>query len=202
MLLEQNNSIIKDSTIEEGAIIHPFVCIINSRVESGAEILPFSYIENSFIKKGARVFASVIENSLIESGAVVGPYSHLRQGAVVKENAKIGNFVEVKNSVVGKETKASHLSYIGDATIGEKSNIGCGVVFVNYNGKIKQQTHVGNNCFVGSSVNLIAPVQVGDKSFICAGTTVDGDVLPGEFVIGRSRMTKKPNKAHEYLKGE
>jgi bifunctional UDP-N-acetylglucosamine pyrophosphorylase/glucosamine-1-phosphate N-acetyltransferase len=118
----------------------------------------------------------------------------------VLDGAVIGNFVEVKNATVGENTKACHLAYIGDATIGKNCNIGCGAIFVNYNGKIKNKTFVGDNCFIGSNCNIIAPVNIESNSFITAGTTITEDVKSGDFVIGRVRQQVKPNRAYKYLK--
>ena len=108
--------------------------------------------------------------------------------------------MEIKNSKVGKGTKIAHLTYVGDAEIGENCNIGCGVIFVNYNGKEKNKIKIGNNVFVGSNCNLIAPLNIGDNVYICAGTTVTKDLAEGDFVIGRVREETKPNRAYKYLK--
>ena len=102
--------------------------------------------------------------------------------------------------MVGAKSKASHLAYIGDAEIGKNCNIGCGVVFVNYNGKIKQKTKVGDNCFIGCNCNLVAPIEVADNSYICAGSTLTKNTKSYDFVIARSKETIKPNYAKKYLK--
>ena len=107
---------------------------------------------------------------------------------------------EIKNAVIGKGSKVNHLAYVGDAEIGENCNIGCGAIFVNYNGKIKQKSIVKDNCFIGSNCNIIAPVVIEDNSYICAGTTVTKDVKNGDFVIGRVRQEVKENLAKKYLK--
>ncbi len=199
---KKNIYIIGDTTIKKGAIIYPFNVIIDSIIEEGAVIGVGNYIQNSCIMSNAKLFYSVIEDSVVGENSSIGPFVHLRPNTKIGSGCKLGNFVEVKNSNVGDKTKASHLSYIGDADIEQDVNIGCGVVFVNYNGKVKNRTRIKKGSFVGSSVNLIAPVTVGEKAFICAGTTVDSDVDDGDFVIGRSRMVKKPNRAKDYLKGE
>lgn len=203
IIIDKSTTFIDDkSVIEEGVIIYPFTVIVSSNIEKGSVIKSFSHIENSCVKSGATIFASVIESSTVGENAIIGPFSHLRPNSTIGQNAKIGNFVEIKNSLVGDKTKVSHLSYVGDASIGKEVNIGCGVVFVNFNGKTKNRTSVGDQSFIGSSVNLIAPVKVGRRAFVCAGTTVDKDVSDNDFVIGRSRMQIKPNRAQEYLKGE
>ena len=107
------------------------------------------------------------------------------------DNVKVGAFVELKNAYVGKGTKIPHLSYVGDAELGENVNVGCGVVFANYDGKKKQKSKVGNNVFIGCNVNIVAPVNIADDTYICAGTTVTKDTQPGDFVIGRVRQENK-----------
>lgn len=180
-----NNFIEGDTTIGDNVVLYPN-----------------NYIVDSIIGRGASVSFSVVEKSIIESCCKIGPFAHLRPESKIREGAKIGNFVEIKKSEVGRKSKVSHLSYVGDAYVGESVNIGCGVVFVNYNGKTKSKSYVGDRSFIGSSVNLIAPVKVGEGAFVCAGTTVDKDVQCGDFVIGRSRMNIKPQRANRYLKGE
>ncbi|MCM1305915.1 MAG: hypothetical protein NC037_05105 [Bacteroides sp.] len=177
------------------------------KIESGAQILPFSRIEgDSVIKRDAKVGASYVRNSVVESGAcvemshiadscvraraTVGPFARLR-GAQIGEGCRIGDFVEVKASRLAGGVKASHLSYVGDAEVGEGTNVGCGTVFCNYDGKEKHKTTVGSKCFLGANTNLIAPVVVGDNAFIAAGTTVTRDVCDSSFTIGRVRQDTK-----------
>ena len=193
----------EDVTIEENVVIYPNNYIEGKTIiKSGAVLLPNNFIRDSFIGENTQVFNSVIENSIVEDGVSIGPFAHLRPESKIESGVKIGNFVEIKKSKIGEKTKVSHLTYVGDADVGKNVNIGCGVVFVNYNGKIKQKTVVEDNCFIGSSVNLIAPITVEEKAFICAGTTVDKNVEQGDFVIGRSRMTTKKGRAINYLKGD
>ena len=193
----------EDVTIEENVVIYPNNYIEGKTIiKSGAVLLPNNFIRDSFIGENTQVFNSVIENSIVEDGVSIGPFAHLRPESKIESGVKIGNFVEIKKSKIGAKTKVSHLTYVGDADVGKNVNIGCGVVFVNYNGKIKQKTVVEDNCFIGSSVNLIAPITVEEKAFICAGTTVDKNVEQGDFVIGRSRMTTKKGRAINYLKGD
>ena len=200
-VFNENIYIDKKTIIEEGVTIYPFNVIVgNSVIKQGVVLYPGNYIVDSSICEGASITYSVIENSVVKNGAKIGPFSHLRPGSEIGEEAKIGNFVEIKNSKIGKNTKASHLSYIGDGQVGDRVNIGCGVVFVNFTGKYKEKTTIGSDSFVGSSVNLIAPVSIGEKAFIAAGTTVDKNVNNGDFVIGRSKMQTKEGKAKKYLK--
>ena len=144
---------------------------------------------------GVTVQAALVMESRLGDDASVGPYAYIRPGSDIGAGAKIGNFVEIKNSVVGEGTKVSHLSYIGDSEIGSRVNIGCGVVTVNYDGYQKNRTVVGDDSFVGSSVNLIAPIQVGSEAYIATGSTITDEVPDGAFAIARERQTTKPEYA-------
>lgn len=146
------------------------------------------FVENSIICENVEIYNSVIKDSVIKDGAVVGPFAHIRDGAVIGEGVRIGNFVEVKNSKIGKYTKVAHMSYIGDAEIGENCNIGAGVIFCNYNGFEKQKITLGDWVFVGSNSNLVAPVEIKDKAFIAAGTTITKNVDEEKNVVGRARQ--------------
>lgn len=178
----------------------------NNRIEGdtvigdNVTIMPNCFIKNCIIGNNCVIDSSHCENSTIGNDCSVGPFARLRPNSVIKDGAKIGNFVEIKNSVIGKGSKVSHLAYVGDAEIGNECNIGCGAIFVNYNGKIKQKTIVGDNCFIGSNCNIIAPVTIENDSYVCAGTTVTDNVSSDDFVIGRVRPETKRNRAHEYLK--
>jgi bifunctional UDP-N-acetylglucosamine pyrophosphorylase/glucosamine-1-phosphate N-acetyltransferase len=162
-------------------------------------LLPNNYICDSKIGKNCKIHSSIIEQSNIKNNVSIGPFSRLRPNCEIGEGCKIGNFVEIKNSKLGNSTKVSHLAYVGDSEIGNDCNIGCGVIFANYNGKIKNKIKVGNHVFVGSNSNLIAPVTISDNSYICAGTTVTKDVEADDFVIGRVRQENKPNRANKYF---
>ena len=166
----------------------------NVKIFSGTEI------SDSIIGKNTEIRQSVIEGAQVGEENVIGPFSRIRNGTKTEKNVKIGNFVEVKNSIIKEGTKASHLAYIGDAEIGKNVNIGCGVIFANYNGKIKQKSVVGDGCFIGSNCNVIAPVKIGNNCYIVAGTTVTDEVLDGDFVIGRVRQENKKDRAKKYLK--
>jgi bifunctional UDP-N-acetylglucosamine pyrophosphorylase/glucosamine-1-phosphate N-acetyltransferase len=121
----------------------------------------------------------------------VGPYSHLRGGAVLGADVRLGNFVEVKKSTLGDGTKAAHLAYLGDAVVGKKVNIGCGVITVNYDGTKKCQTTIEDGAFVGSNSNLIAPVTVHQEGYVAAGSTITEDVPAGALAVGRGRQVNK-----------
>ena len=148
-------------------------------------------IEDSKIADGVEIKQSVIEKSVVGKGSDVGPHSHLRKDSVLGENVHIGNYVEVKKSILGDDTKAGHHTYIGDAEVGKNVNIGCGVVFANFNGKSKSKTIVGDNSFIGSNSNLVAPVELGENTFIAAGSTITEEVPKNAMGIARARQTNK-----------
>ena len=159
--------------IEHDAIIHPFVFFgQNVWIDSDVVILPFSHLEGVRIKRGA----------------TIGPFTRIRPETEIKENSKIGNFVEVKNTVVGKGTKASHLAYIGDATIGKNVNIGAGSVFCNYDGNKKHHSTVGDNSFIGSNSCIISPIKIDENAFIGAGSVITQDVPADHLSIARARQ--------------
>lgn len=200
----------KQHMIEGVTIINPKATYIDRNVKIGVDTVIYP---NTIIKKGSiigkrnEIYASRIENSCIgdenkidncvisdakvSNNNQIGPYVHLRPNADIKNNTRLGNFVEVKNSTIGNGTKVSHLTYIGDGEIGENTNVGCGVVFVNYDGKNKYKTKVGNNCFVGCNVNLVAPITIEDNVYIAAGSTLTNDVEKNALAIARSRQTIK-----------
>ncbi len=172
----------------------------NTVIGDNSIILPNNYIIDTKIGENSVVNHSQMEKAIIGNNCKVGPFARLRPNAKLENDVQIGDFVEVKNAVIGKGTKANHLAYIGDADIGENCNIGCGAIFVNYNGRAKSRTQVKNNCFIGSNCNIIAPVIIESNSYVCAGTTVTENVNEDDFVIGRVRQTVKQNRAHQYLK--
>ena len=145
-------------------------------IESGAEILPFCHLEGCHISKGARI----------------GPFARLRPGTELSEDVKVGNFVEIKNSTINTKSKINHLSYIGDTTLGENSNIGAGTITCNYDGISKHTTKIGSDVFIGSNTLLVAPVSVGDKSMTASGTVVTEDIPSGNLAIGRVKQVNKP----------
>ncbi len=150
-----------------------------------------SVIIDSSIGKNCIIENSKIDNSILNNDCIIGPYANIRPNCVVGDNVKVGAFVELKNSIIGKKTKIAHLAYIGDAELGENVNVGCGVVFANYDGKNKKFSKIGNEVFIGCNVNIVAPVNIADKTYICAGTTVTNDTEIGDFVIGRVRQENK-----------
>ena len=171
-------------------------CVIGD----GCTLLPGNYLKDTRIGRDTVFNSSQAEGAEVGDGVTVGPYARLRPGAMIGDRARIGNFVEIKNAKIGEETKVSHLAYVGDAEVGRRCNIGCGAIFVNYNGKFKNRATVGDNCFIGSNSNIIAPVNIAGNTYITAGATVTEDLCDGDFVIGRARQTVKSGRAYEYLK--
>ncbi len=181
-----------EQTVEVGkdTILYPN-CHLQGRTKMGDRCIiePNSKITDSIIGNEVTIRSnSVITESKIEEGASIGPFSHLRPLSEVKTKAKIGNFVEVKKSVIGRGSKANHLAYIGDSFLGEDVNIGAGTITCNYDGFEKHQTIIGNRVFVGSNVELVAPVKVGNGSSIGAGTTVTKDIPEGALAISRTKQ--------------
>ncbi len=174
----------------------------NCVIKDGVVILPGCYIVDTIIGENSVINHSQSEKAEVGKDCSVGPFARLRPNAKICDLVKIGNFVEIKNATIGKGTKVSHLAYVGDADLGENCNIGCGAIFVNYDGVNKHRTSVGDGCFIGSNCNVIAPVNIESRSYICAGTTVTENVKCDDFVIGRVRQQVKENRAHEYLKKE
>ena len=179
--------------IEKGVKIHPNTVIKGeTEIKSEAEIFPFTYIENTKIGKSAKVLSfSHIVDSTLEKNTSVGPYSRLRNNTIIKEGAKTGDFVEMKNTVFGKGSKAMHLSYVGDATVGKNVNIGAGTITCNYDGVKKNPTIIEDNVFVGSGTELVAPVKIEKNSYIAAGSTITKKVPSGALGIARARQENK-----------
>ncbi len=197
----------KEFVLDDSVIVGKNVVIEQFAVVKGNTMLgdnvvvgSFSYVENSVIGENTVVKASRITDSTVGANCIVGPNAHVREQSVVGDNCRIGNFVELKKSVLKNGVKASHLAYVGDALVGENTNIGCGVVFVNYDGISKNKTVVGKNCFLGCNANLVAPLTIGDNVFVACGTTVDHDLQSNAFSIGRCYQTVKENRADTYLK--
>ncbi|MGI8857387.1 MAG: bifunctional UDP-N-acetylglucosamine diphosphorylase/glucosamine-1-phosphate N-acetyltransferase GlmU [Thermomicrobiales bacterium] len=177
-----------DDTVRVGGdtIIEPG-CVLRGETVIGAScrIGPYSMIASSAIGDDCRVVASSLEHAVMERGADCGPFSHLRAGAVIREGAHIGNFVEVKQATIGPYTAVGHVSYLGDATVGAHANIGAGTITANYDGTpIKKRTAIGDNAFIGSDTILRAPVRVGDGAATGAGAVVTHDVPDGVLVAG------------------
>ncbi|MBN3489981.1 bifunctional UDP-N-acetylglucosamine diphosphorylase/glucosamine-1-phosphate N-acetyltransferase GlmU [Acholeplasma equirhinis] len=178
--------------IEPGVIVNPNTTITgNTVIKSGAIIGPNSEVHNSVIHENVQVKHSLVYDSEVHMNTTVGPFAHLREHANIGSNNRIGNFVEVKKSSTGDNTKASHLAYIGDAEVGSNVNFGCGTITVNYDGVTKHKTKIGDWAFIGCNTNLIAPISIGDNVFIAAGSTVTKDIPSNSFAIARSRQVTK-----------
>lgn len=156
---------------------------------------PASEIEDCVIMDGAAVKHSVLNQAQVGARASVGPFAYLRPGAVLGEEVKVGDFVEIKNATIGDGSKVSHLSYVGDAEVGKNVNIGCGAITVNYDGYNKSRTEIGDDAFIGSNVNLVAPVTVGKGAFVVAGSTITRSVPENDLAIARPRQENKPGYA-------
>lgn len=165
-------------------------------------ISPFAIIENSIIDDNATIFShSVIQDSHVCPQAQVGPFAHLRNNTTIHAQACIGNFVEVKNSIIGCNTKAKHLSFLGDATIGNSVNIGAGTITCNYDGTEKHKTIIQENAFIGSNTTLIAPINIGTNAYLAAGSTITDDVPDQALAIARTQQTNKDGYVSK-LKGK
>jgi len=176
-----------------------------TRIGSGCRIHAGARLTNATIGDNVRILDySIVVESSIGSGASVGPFSHLRPGSNVGEGAQIGNFVELKKTTLGRDSKANHLAYLGDATIGSKVNIGAGTITCNYDGEKKNPTVIGDGVFVGSDTQLIAPVTIGNDAYVAAGSSITSDVPEGALAISRVRQENKPGwveKRKTYKKG-
>jgi bifunctional UDP-N-acetylglucosamine pyrophosphorylase/glucosamine-1-phosphate N-acetyltransferase len=179
-----------DVEVAPGTVIEPFAQLLGrTRVGAGCRIRSFSVIENCTVGNGVQILQScVLEDSTIADGARLGPFTHLRPGNEVGENAHVGNFVEMKKSRLGKGAKANHLTYLGDAEIGEGSNIGAGTITCNYDGVNKHVTRIGKAAFVGSDTTLVAPVTVGDGAYIGAGSCITKDVPADALAVSRAKQ--------------
>ena len=181
-----------DVEIGHDTIIYPG-CVIqgNTTIKEECTLYSNSRICNSVIESGVIVENSVILESHIGEGTTVGPFAYIRPESKIGKSARIGDFVEIKKSTIGDNTKVSHLTYIGDAEVGSKCNFGCGTVVVNYDGQKKQKTIIGNNSFIGCNTNLISPVKVNDNTYIAAGSTITKEVPEGSLAIARSKQINK-----------
>jgi bifunctional UDP-N-acetylglucosamine pyrophosphorylase/glucosamine-1-phosphate N-acetyltransferase len=172
----------------------------NTKIGKGVRIGRGSVIENSVVEEGAVIEPySIIRDSHIKGGAIVGPFAHLRNHSVIGEGSHIGNFVEVKASEIGSHVNAKHLAYIGDAQIGDRTNIGAGVVFANYDGKQKHRSKVGQNAFIGSNSLIIAPITLGDYSYIAGGSVINKKIEEGDLAIARAELRILKGKGKKKL---
>ncbi|WP_448584517.1 bifunctional UDP-N-acetylglucosamine diphosphorylase/glucosamine-1-phosphate N-acetyltransferase GlmU [Thermocrinis sp.] len=190
-----------DVILEGNVEIEPGVAIMgNSRLGKGVRVGRGSIIQNSILEEGVVVEPySIVRDSYVKSKAVVGPFAHIRNQSVIGEESHMGNFVEVKASHIGKRVNAKHLAYIGDANIGDRTNVGAGVVFANYDGKRKYQSYVGENVFIGSNSLIIAPIQLGNYSYIAGGSVINENIEEGALAISRAKLRILKDKGKEKL---
>lgn len=180
VVIEKNVTIFQNNTVKGKSVI----C-------AGAVLSQGNAVTDSVIGPGARITSSNLISCKIGKDTTVGPYAYIRPETVIGQHCRIGDFVEIKKSVIGDGSKVSHLAYVGDAEIGRDCNIGCGVVFVNYDGKNKFKSIVGDNVFVGSNSNIIAPALLKEGSYVAAGSTIT-DSVDGGLAIARARQVNKP----------
>ncbi len=193
VFIDTNSAWIDDGVvIGSGTVIEPNVMIKGDTVIGENVTIGFcSEIVNSKIGDNVNIKHSVITDSTIGKGTNVGPFAYVRPNCVVGENVKIGDFVEIKNSNIDDGTKLAHLTYVGDADVGKNINFGCGTVVVNYDGKKKHRTVIGDNAFIGCNTNLVSPVKVGKNAFTAAGSTITEDVPDNALAVARERQTVK-----------
>lgn len=176
-------------TFGQDVIVHPGTQLHGAtHLGEGAEVGPNSRLKDTRVETGARVDNTVADGARVGPGATVGPYAYLRPGTRLGARSKVGTYVETKNASVGEGTKVPHLSYVGDATIGEFTNIGAASVFVNYDGQDKHHTTVGSHCRTGSDNMFVAPVTIGDGAYTAAGSVITKDVPPGSLAVARGQQ--------------
>lgn len=195
VVIQRPETCVIDPEVEAGAgtVIEPYVQLLGrTHVGSNCRIRSFSVIEDCTVGNGVFIRQScVLEDSTIADGAQIGPFAHLRPGSEIGENAHVGNFVETKKTRLGKGAKANHLTYLGDAEIGEGTNIGAGAITCNYDGVNKHKTTIGKGAFVGSDSTLVAPVTIGDGAYIGAGSCITRDVPADALAVARGRQVAK-----------
>jgi len=176
--------------VAAGTLIEPYAQLLGkTRVGANCRIRSFSVLENCTLGSGVQILQHcVLEDSAIADGARIGPFTHLRPGCDIGEGAHLGNFVEGKKLRMGKGAKANHLTYLGDAEVGEGSNIGAGTITCNYDGVNKYPTQIGKRVFVGSDSNLVAPITIGDGSYIGAGSCITKDVPSDALAVSRAKQ--------------
>lgn len=190
-----------DVIIEAGAYIQGSTVLGNSIIHRGCHIMQ-CFIQDGIVFDDSTAIYSVIKSSIVGKDCTIGPFAHVRAGSVISGKNRVGNYVEIKNSKVGKDTKISHLAYMGDCLCGENVNFGCGSITVNYDGINKNKTVIGDNVFIGCNSNLIAPISIDSDSFIAAGSTITENVDCEDFAIARSRQTTKKGYASKYKKDD
>lgn len=178
--------------VGKGAVIYPMNWLQGSTIiGENVIVYPYNHLVDTNIGDNTKVRASFCEDAFIGKNCLVGPFSCLRAGTHIGDNCRIGDYVEIKNSTLADNVKAAHLAYIGDSFVDCGTNIGCGTVFCNFDGKQKRGVHVGKDVFIGANANLVAPITIGDGAFIAAGSTVTKDVPENSLCIARSKEVLK-----------
>lgn len=196
-MLDPSAVYVEDSvTVGRGTLLLPGTILRGTTsVGPNCEIGPNTMLVNCTVGAGVTVNSSQCFDSTIEDGAEVGPFAYIRPNCHVSPRVKVGDFVELKNSTVGPDTKISHLTYIGDSDVGAGVNFGCGTVTVNYDGAAKHRTTIGDYAFIGCNTNLVAPVTLGEGAYTAAGSTITDDVPEDALAIARARQVNKPGYA-------
>jgi bifunctional UDP-N-acetylglucosamine pyrophosphorylase/glucosamine-1-phosphate N-acetyltransferase len=191
-----------DSGVEVGrdTVIYPQT-ILEGRTKVGenCRLGPGLHLIDTLVGDGVTCRQSVVLESVLQDGAVVGPFAHIRPGSVIGSGAKIGDFVEIKNSTIGRGSKVPHLSYVGDTQMGPAVNMGAGSIVVNFDGRNKHATSIGEGAFIGCNSNLVAPLNIGSGAFVAAGSTITRDVPPGSLAISRSKQEIKEGVGMRFL---
>lgn len=200
-LIDPNNTYISsDAVIGNDTIIYPGTVIEGeTTIGSDCVIGPHTTLKDSKIGNGTSIRQSTVHNSRIGNDVAIGPFAHIRPDSVIGNDVRVGNFVEIKKSIFGDGSKASHLSYIGDAEVGADVNLGCGSITVNYDGENKFKTIIGDGAFIGCNSNLVAPVTVGEGAYVAAGSTITDDVPAKALSIARARQVNKQDYVEKML---
>lgn len=191
----------EEVVIQEGTVIYSDNKIYgNTFIAKNCILKSGNIIENSKIDEEVKIIKSVLKDCSIGYKTTVGPFAHIHTKTIISNTCRVGNFVEIKNSNISSSTKMAHLAYIGDCDIGSNCNIGCGAIFVNYDGKNKNRSEIGDSVFIGSNSNIIAPINIGDNAYIAAGSTITKDLPKKSLCIARSRETIKENRSKYFKK--
>ncbi|WP_372631869.1 bifunctional UDP-N-acetylglucosamine diphosphorylase/glucosamine-1-phosphate N-acetyltransferase GlmU [Cohnella sp.] len=183
-------------TIGADTVIYPGTFLRGATsIGSDCAIGPSADLTDTTVGDGATIRQTVAEDAEVAEGCNVGPFAYLRPGTKLGRRVKVGDFVEIKNATIGDESKVPHLSYVGDAIVGSGVNIGCGAITANYDGYNKSMTEIGDNAFIGSNANLIAPVKIGSGAYVVAGSTITNNVADNDLAIARERQVNKPGYA-------
>lgn len=183
------------SMLDPGSVFLSFDTVLDQDVSLGPNVV---FGPGVVVGAGTEIRAfSQLEGARVGQDCIIGPFARLRPGTVIEDGAHVGNFVELKATLLGAGAKANHLTYLGDAEVGDRANIGAGTITCNYDGFAKHRTRIGANAFIGSDTALVAPVSVGDGAITAAGSVITDDVAPDALAIARGRQTEKPGRAAE-----